>query len=141
MKAFTLFVVLLLGAGLLWSSARAVSQGQPEKKAGLSAEQLAHAKALFGNKCARCHGPDGRGQTVLGDMLGVPDFTDAQWWKDRDNDEGLIKSITNGNGDMPAFGKKLTKSEISLLAAYVRHFNKTEHQVNRVAKLPWQPGI
>jgi mono/diheme cytochrome c family protein len=121
-----MLVFLLLGAGFVWSSARAVSQ-EPEKKAGLSVEELARARALFEGKCARCHGQDGRGQTVLGDMLGIPDFTNAKWWKDHGNDDDLIESITNGDKEMPAWGKKLTKPEISLLADYVRHFNKAEH--------------
>lgn len=127
MKAFSIFILLLLGAGVVCNTASVGSQEKPEKRAGLSPEEFAHAKELFGSKCTRCHGPDGRGETVLGEMLGVPDFTDAKWWKNHDNDEGLSKSITNGNGDMPAFGKKLTKSEITLLTAYVRRFNKTEH--------------
>ena len=60
-------------------------------------------------------------------MLEVPNFTNGKWWKDHGNDDNLIESITNGNGDMPAFGKKLTRQEISLLADYVRYFNKPEH--------------
>jgi len=127
MKVSAILILLLLGAGVVWNTARAVSQEKPDRKPDLSTEDLARAKPLFGSKCTRCHGQDGRGQTVLGEMLGVPDFTDAKWWKDRDNDERHIKSITNGNGDMPAFGKKLTKPEIALLAAYVRHFNQTDH--------------
>lgn len=120
-------VVLILGAGYVWSSARAGPQETLVKKAGLSSAELARAKVLFGGKCARCHGANGRGQTVLGEMLGVPNFTNGKWWKDHGNDDDLIETIRKGNGDMPAFGKKLTKPEISLLAGYVRHFNKAEH--------------
>jgi mono/diheme cytochrome c family protein len=60
-------------------------------------------------------------------MLGVPDFTNGKWWKDHGNDDDLTDSIRNGNGDMPAFRRKLTRPEISLLADYVRLFNKAEH--------------
>ncbi len=127
MRIFVLLVFLVLGAGYVWSSARTVSQETSAKRAGLSSEELARAKSLFGVKCTRCHGPDGRGQTILGDMLGVPDFTDSKWWKDHGNHDDLKESITHGNGEMPAFGKKLTKPEISLLADYVRRFNKEEH--------------
>ena len=123
MRIVALSIFLLLGTGYVWSSARAGSQS-PEKKTGLSAEQLARARTLFGDRCARCHGPDGRGETIIGDMLDVPDFTDSKWWKDHGHDKDLIKSITNGNGDMPAFAKKLAKPEIALLADYIRGFNQ-----------------
>lgn len=122
MRICSLLFLFVLGAGYVWSSARAVPQETSVKTAGLSSEELARAKALFGGKCTRCHGANGRGQTVLGRMLGVPDFSNGKWWKDHGDDDDLIKSITKGNGEMPAFGKKLTKQEISLLANYVRHF-------------------
>ena len=59
-------------------------------------------------------------------MLEVPDFTDTKWWKEKGKDKDLAETISNGKGDMPDFGKKLTKPEISLLADYVRLFKKTE---------------
>jgi cytochrome c6 len=89
----------------------------------VSSEQRAQAKKTFKNQCSRCHGSDGKGNTVLGDMLFPPDFTDAKWWKELSN-ERLIHSITDGKNEMPAFGKKLTKPEILALIAYVRCFDK-----------------
>jgi len=127
MRVFALLAFLVLSAGYVLSSARAVPQQTSVKKAGLSSDQLVRAKALFGEKCARCHNTDGQGKTALGEMLKVPDFTNGKWWKDHGSADDLIESITNGNGNMPRFGKKLTKSEISLLANYVRHFNKNKH--------------
>ena len=35
---------------------------------------------LFRNNCARCHGADGRGDTLLGHTYNTPDFDDAEWW-------------------------------------------------------------
>ena len=89
----------------------------------VSSEQRAQAKQNFKDQCSRCHGSDGKGNTVLGDMLFPPDFTDVQWWKELSN-ERLIHSITDGKNEMPAFGKKLTKPEILALIAYVRCFDK-----------------
>jgi mono/diheme cytochrome c family protein len=60
-------------------------------------------------------------------MLGVPDFTDRNWWKKDTSDERLTNSITHGKKDMPAFGKKLSEQDITALVAYVRGFNKTSH--------------
>jgi len=125
MRVFAIVFFLVLGGGYVLSSARVVVQEAPVTKADRSSDELARAKTLFEGKCARCHGADGRGQTVQGEMLGVPDFTNGKWWKNH-NDDDLIEAITNGGDDMPAFGKKLTKPEISLLADYVRHFKQPE---------------
>jgi mono/diheme cytochrome c family protein len=126
MRIFMLLPFVILIGGSSWISARVMTQDSSIKKASLTAEQLTRAKAIFGGKCARCHGADGRGQTVLGEMLEVPDFTEGSWWRDHGNDD-LVDTINKGDGDMPAFAKKLTKSEISLLADYVRRFNKDPH--------------
>ena len=126
MRIFTLLPFVVLIGAYTWTSTRVIPQETSIKKASLTAEQLTRAKALFGGKCARCHGADGQGHTILGEMLEVPDFTKGSWWIEHANDD-LVETIKNGDGDMPAFGKKLTKPEISLLANYVRLFNKDEH--------------
>lgn len=111
-------------------SARAPVRVQENRTAheseSVSPERLERAKTLFAEKCARCHGADGRGKTVTGDMLGVPDFTDENWWKGDRSDARLTASVTEGRGEMPPFGRKLTRREIAALVAYVRRFNKPE---------------
>lgn len=80
---------------------------------------------LFRNNCARCHGADGRGDTPLGHTYKTPDFTDAEWWRKHANitsTGSLISIVTRGKGGMPAFGKKLTRSQIRLLVSHVRKF-------------------
>lgn len=130
-KAGALAAALAVFCGAhLFGSPRPSARGtQEEKKESkpASAEQLARAKALFNEKCARCHGADGRGETVVGQMLSVPDFTDEEWWKKEARDERFVESIKEGKDEMPAFGKKLSKSEIRSLAAYVRRFGKPAH--------------
>jgi mono/diheme cytochrome c family protein len=103
----------------LWHStgARGVAETQPPADA-----KKAQTSELFVQRCARCHGRDGRGATKLGRMVEAPDFTDGDWWGGGVSDERLKASIADGKGEMPAFGKKLTRSEISSLAAYVREF-------------------
>jgi len=72
--------------------------------------------------CAKCHGPDGKAQTNKGKMLKARNFTDAEWQADETDGE-LIKSVTEGKDDMPAFGKKLTPEQIeSLVKNDVRSF-------------------
>ncbi|HEX8889227.1 MAG TPA: cytochrome c [Pyrinomonadaceae bacterium] len=130
-KGSVLLLALLLCAGYLAhsSTAHALLQDRQEKKdsESVSPEQLAQAKTTFSERCARCHGADGRGQTVLGGMLGVPNFTDEKWWKEEKSDKRLINSVTEGKEEMPAFGKKLSKQEITALVFFVRHFNKGAH--------------
>lgn len=133
MKIFFKCVVLLyipvLCFGISWNSSQMMSEtGQKNKDApSISPEQLARAKTLFAQRCTRCHAIDGSGQTVIGDMLDVPDLTDEKWWNDDISDERLTESIADGKNEMPPFGKKLTKQEIAALVAYVSRFNKSKH--------------
>lgn len=79
--------------------------------------QTASTKDIYARNCARCHGLDGRGQTEQGKKYDVPDLVKEA----KDSSRTKIgKIITNGKSDMPAFGKKLSKKQISALATYVR---------------------
>jgi len=92
--------------------------GQSRKSSSLAVD-------LFRNNCARCHGADGRGDTPLGHTYNTPDFTDAEWWRKHSNitsNGSLISIVTHGKGGMPAFGKKLTRTQIRLLVGHVRKF-------------------
>jgi len=80
---------------------------------------------LFRNNCARCHGADGRGDTPLGHTYKAPDFTDPEWWQGHSNitnSARMISIVSRGKGGMPAFGKKLSHTEIRRLVGYVRRF-------------------
>ena len=79
------------------------------------------AGATYTAKCAKCHGPDGKGVEKY-KKQGVKDFTDAKWQKSR-TDAQFTASITNGKGDvMPAFKGKISPDEIKALVAHVRAF-------------------
>jgi len=126
--ALSIPLVLLWCSGAFWAAPiSAGRQSRTEKQPGpeLSNEQLARAKTVFLEKCARCHGPDGQGRTVLGSMLKIPNFTDSAWWRDDVNNRRLTSSVANGKNEMPAFGKKLTRAEINSLVAYVRRFSRS----------------
>ncbi len=80
---------------------------------------------LYNQNCARCHGPDGRGDTTMGQVFNSPNLTDPNWWKENasiTSAKSFRSIIARGKGGMPAFGKKLTKAEISLLADRMRRF-------------------
>ena len=79
----------------------------------------ADGAALFvAQKCATCHGPDGKGK-----VKGTPNFADAAWQK-KESDADLTEDIKKGKPPkMPAFGSKLNDGEIKALVAYLRTFS------------------
>jgi cytochrome c553 len=88
----------------------------------------ADAKANYESNCAKCHGADGKGQTKMGQKLGVKDYTDAKVQADL-KDDAAIKAIKEGLKDKD--GKTLMKpvegmsdDDIKALVAYMRTFKK-----------------
>jgi mono/diheme cytochrome c family protein len=119
-------LALLLSAFLI--VAPAVSRVAFQQKRKPSTEPRDQQVAeLFRNNCARCHGADGRGDTPLGNTYKAPDFTDSDWWKKHSDITGttsLISIVNHGKGGMPAFGKKISRTDIRRLVEYVRKFRK-----------------
>ena len=76
------------------------------------------AKTLYVNNCARCHGADGKGETQLGQLYGAPNLTDRKI--KRTSRKRTANIIKNGDGSMPAFGKKMTAAEINSLVGYIK---------------------
>lgn len=128
-KGVVLSAALCLCAGYVSNASRAGVSGQNKQEMkeseSLSPEESARAKVLFGEKCSKCHGADGRGKTATGEMLSAPDFTDEEWWKESKSFKRLVTSVAEGRDAMPPFGKKLTRREIETLAAHVRTFRKS----------------
>jgi cbb3-type cytochrome c oxidase subunit III len=82
------------------------------------------AAAIYAKDCATCHGRDGRGKTMKGKFKHARNLTEAQW-QDSVSDERIFNSINNGKGkNMPAFGKKISETEIDALVRYVRGLKK-----------------
>lgn len=74
--------------------------------------------------CVKCHGADGKGQTKMGQRLGIRDFTDPKVQADIKDDaafkalrEGL--KTDDGKTQMKPFDA-LTDDQIKALIAYVR---------------------
>ena len=83
-----------------------------QEHATLSAKRGA---ALFAANCAACHGANGTGNR----QFGAPNLTDAIWLYGGDRDT-ITQTVTNARyGVMPAWGKKLDKASLNMLAAYV----------------------
>ena len=87
-----------------------------------SAGAAPSTEALFKQKCVKCHGADGSGDTSMGRIFNAPDFTDSGWWANHSSTAERIQVITKGKKNMPAFGKKLTKGQIANLATYIQRF-------------------
>ena len=88
----------------------------------------ADAKAVYDKDCAKCHGADGKGQTKMGQKLGIKDYTDAKVQAAM-KDEEMAKAIKEGIKDKD--GKTLMKpveglsaDEIKGLVAHIRGFKK-----------------
>ncbi|MCX8091821.1 MAG: cytochrome c [Verrucomicrobiae bacterium] len=95
--------------------------------AALSAS-AADAKENWEKHCAKCHGADGKGQTKMGQKLGVKDYTDPKV-QEGFTDEQAFKAIKEGLKDKE--GKTLMKAaeglsddEIKALVKFVREFKK-----------------
>ena len=88
-----------------------------------SASVVVSTEVLYRQKCSKCHGADGSGETSLGRIFNAPDFTDGGWWAKHSSGE-LVNIIVRGKKNMPAFGKKLTRVQIASLAVYVQRFKR-----------------
>ncbi len=87
----------------------------------------ADAKATYDKQCAKCHGPDGKGQTKMGKQSGAKDYTDPKVQAEF-TDEQAMKAIKEG---VKAKGKEVMKpaeglsdDDVKGLVAYVRAFKK-----------------
>ena len=78
--------------------------------------------AIYKAKRARCHGPDGAGQTPMGKNMKLRALGSAEVQKQTDAE--LVKWIADGRGKMPAYKGKLTPADIDALVAFIRTLKK-----------------
>ena len=109
MKKLLIFTITMLAAGALTASA-------------------ADAKENYDKGCAKCHGKEGKGDTKMGQKLGVKDYTDAKVQAAM-KDAEAFKAIKEGLKDKE--GKTLMKpfedlsdADIKALVTYMRTFKK-----------------
>ncbi len=83
-------------------------------------DKVSAGQQIFAQNCAVCHGPEGKGQT----MMGAPNLTDNIWLYG--GSPGVIRqTIKNGrSGKMPAHKDFLGENKVHLLAAYVYSLSK-----------------
>jgi len=91
---------------------------------GLSHDGAAagRGKVLFGTYCAACHGPEGKGST----LVGAPNLTDRVWLYGS-SEATITETITKGRTNrMPAHKDFLGEPRVHVLAAYVYGLSKPE---------------
>jgi len=88
----------------------------------VSAIWVEDAKALYGKKCANCHGLDGSGNTAKGKEYKLKDFRLPEVQKM--TDQQIFDLISKGKGKMTGLGKTLSQAEIQSLVAYTRELSK-----------------
>ena len=87
----------------------------------------ADVKENWDKNCAKCHGPDGKGDTKMGKKLEIKDFTDAKVQAAL-KDDAMLKAIKEGVKDGEKTRMKavegLSDEEMKALVTYIRAFKK-----------------
>jgi cytochrome c553 len=88
----------------------------------------ADVKENYDKECAKCHGPDGKGQTRMGRQSGAKDYTDPKVQAEMD-DAKAIQRIKEGLKEgakekMKPYADKFSDDEVKALVAYLRAFKK-----------------
>ena len=83
------------------------------------------AKENWGKMCAKCHGADGKGQTVMGKKLKLNDLTDTKVQANL-KDDAAFKAIKEGvkkdDKTLMKAAEGLSDDEIKALVKHVRSF-------------------
>jgi cbb3-type cytochrome c oxidase subunit III len=122
-KITILFLLIAIGGLAVLISGCASTGPLTAQQANYPADKV-DARGLFTENCVVCHGQNGRARTFHGWLVGAQNLTDAKWQADTTEGQ-IINAIKTGPSVMPAFGKKLSPSEIEALATYVRSFKQT----------------
>ena len=88
----------------------------------------ADPSAIWAEKCAKCHGPDGKGDTKMGKKFNIKDFTDAKVQAGFTDEQALSAIKTGTKDDKGAMRMKaiegLSDDDTKALVAYVRTLKK-----------------
>ena len=97
-------------------------------------DAMAAAGNIFGNRCAQCHGSDGRG------AYSFPNLTDGSWLWGGD-EEAILASIRQGrNGMMPPMGEAIGgERAVAQMVEYVRSLAGLDHdaEMAKAAEPMW----
>lgn len=75
--------------------------------------------ALYSQHCVKCHGKDGRANTLRGWFTSAQDLTDSVWQAET-SDADILEAFERGPRSMPSYAKKLNAAEQNALVQTVR---------------------
>ena len=87
----------------------------------------ADVKETWDKSCAKCHGPDGKGETKMGKKLDIKDFTDAKVQgslKDEDMFKAIKEGVKDGEKTKMKAAEGLNDVDMQSLVKYVRTLKK-----------------
>jgi cytochrome c553 len=93
----------------------------------LLSASAAGPKENWEKTCTKCHGADGKGLTKIGKILGIKDFTDAQYQnslKEEQMTKAIKEGIKDGEKTKMKAAEGLNDYEIKALVTFVRAFKK-----------------
>jgi cytochrome c5 len=88
-------------------------------------DPVALGDKVYRERCALCHGPEGKGDGPAAAGLNPKprNHTDGSYMNTR-TDEELLEVIRHGKGGMPAWGGVLSETEIQAVLKHVRSLAK-----------------
>ena len=93
---------------------------------GELAARIRTGSVIFSQFCLVCHSPDGTGRLVRVAMPPIPDFTNAEWQRSKQDSE-LLVSILEGKGKlMPPNNSRVTRDQARDLVAFIRSFGPAQ---------------
>ena len=106
-SAAFLLAAVVLGWPFFWASGAALAQD-------------GGGKGIYEDKCALCHGSDGKGDGPLGASFSPnpTDFTNPAFWQGKVKDK-IRKTIENGHSPMPEIN--LDSGQIKAVIDYMSH--------------------
>ncbi len=81
-----------------------------------------NAAAVYKQRCAACHGPEGAGKTAMGRSMKLKDLRSAE--VQQMTDAQLYDVIAKGKGKMPGYENSLGKDTVKQLVVYIRDLAK-----------------
>lgn len=85
-------------------------------------DEMASAKKIYTDNCAKCHKDDGAGGKIVVDGETLKAASLISEHSRKDNDAEIIEHIEKGISDegMPAFKNRLSDGEIKMVVKYIR---------------------
>ena len=131
MRSFLLRMLLIGILPAALTSILLMAQGNPEaakvkNPVAATPESIDAGKAIYGRRCAVCHGTSGQGGSGSDISPPAPDLTDAEW-KHGSTDGEIFDVIKNGvppDLSMEPWGDRIKDPDIWNVVNYVRSLAK-----------------